>query len=250
MFDNIENLKLLSSSKGTTRDYNKIESKKNHSFIFRTAGVGAYITKEKTHVIREGEMAFLPKGASYEFKRTSEYPCEYLSIAFEGEVKDADIRVFPMENFTDKAYIISHFPTLWKFGTQSEKYKCYSLFYSIISYISSIENAEYSAKIKADIIEPAIKHLKENIFSPELKTDSLHRMCGISDTYFRRIFISKFGMTPKEYVIATRISHAMDIIESANVKSVTDLALSVGYTDPLYFSRAFKKKYGVSPSRI
>ncbi|MBQ7897912.1 MAG: helix-turn-helix transcriptional regulator [Clostridia bacterium] len=250
MFNNIENLKLLSSSNGITRDYNKIENKKNHSFIFRTVGEGVYITKNKTHVIREGEMAFLPRGSSYEFKRTSEVPCEYMSISFQGDIDGAEIRVFNMDNFTDNAYILNHFPTLLKLGSESEKYKCYSLFYSILSYISSIENAEYSAKIKADVIEPALKYLKENIFSPNLRIDSLHLMCGISDTYFRRIFVSKFGVPPKEYVIGARISHAMDIIESASFRGVTDLALSVGYTDPLYFSRAFKKKYGVSPSRI
>lgn len=248
MFDNIENLKLLSSSRGKTRDYNKIENKKYHSFIFRTVGTGTYTTSDKCYVINEGEMAFLPKGSSYEFKRISDVPCEYMSISFEGDITDSEIRVFPMDNFTDKAYIISHFPTLLKLGSQSDKYKCYSLFYSIISYVLSMENAEYSTKIKADIIEPALKYLKDNIFSPDLTTDSLHLMCGISDTYFRKIFISKFGVPPKEYIIRTRLSHAMDIIESANFRGIADLALSVGYTDPLYFSRAFKKKYGVSPS--
>ncbi len=248
MFDNIENLKLFSSYKGTIKDYLKVENRKNNSFVFRTAGTGIYTVGEKNYTIYEGQMSFLPKGSSYEFKRISENKCECMSISFEGDVDSTDIKIYSMDNFTNKGYIINHFTSLWKFGSQSDQYKCYSLFYDLLSYVTAIENAEYADKTKVRIIEPAVEYLKNHIFDPDLKTDMLHEMCGISDTYFRKIFMSKFRVSPKEYIIASRISHAMELIESGNFSSVADLALSVGYTDPLYFSRAFKKKYGVSPS--
>lgn len=248
MFENIENLKLISSYQGTTRDYIEVENKKYNSFVFRTAGTGIYTVGTKKHTIYEGQMAFLPKGASYEFKRISENKCEYMNIVFEGNVDSTDIKIYSMDNFTNKIYIINHFPSLWKFGSQSDKYKCYSLFYDLLSYVAAIENAEYANKTKVKIIEPAIEYLKNHIFDPGLKIDALHEMCGISDTYFRKIFMSNFRFSPKEYIIATRISHAMEIIENGSFSNVADLALSVGYTDPLYFSRAFKKKFGVSPS--
>ena len=58
------------------------------------------------------------------------------------------------------------------------------------------------------------------------------------------------GLNPKEYVVEKRLSHAKVIIESGEMDTVKQLALSVGYDDPLYFSKAFKMKYGVSPAKM
>lgn len=55
-------------------------------------------------------------------------------------------------------------------------------------------------------------------------------------------------MSPKEYVVTQRISHARFIIESGDFDSIAEVAQLVGYNDPLYFSKAFKKLYGISPS--
>ena len=57
-------------------------------------------------------------------------------------------------------------------------------------------------------------------------------------------------MSPKEYVLSKRISHAKSIIESGDFDTVKKVAAMVGYNDPLYFSKAFKKIYGFSPSDL
>lgn len=247
MFDNIENIKLVSCNQGTAKPYIKVENRKTNAFIFRTSGSGEYDFQGKYLTVNLGEMIFVPMGSSYEFRTVSAEECTYMNINFSGEVDSAKPTVYLMDNFSEAEHICSHFPSLWKFGNPSDKYKCYSMFYSILSYVSNAENLDYSYKKKFEIIEPAVSYLKTNIFNCGLKIDDLHLICGISDTYFRKIFYAKFGMMPSEYIIAKRISHAKSLIDSGFFESVTALAHSVGYSDPLYFSRAFKKKYGVSP---
>ena len=72
-------------------------------------------------------------------------------------------------------------------------------------------------------------------------------MCGVSDTYFRKIFIAKFGTSPKNYIIEERVLHAKSIIDSGDFTTVKELALAVGYKDALYFGKIFKKHFGMSP---
>ena len=55
-------------------------------------------------------------------------------------------------------------------------------------------------------------------------------------------------MTPQQYVSAQRIAHARAIIESGDYESLREISEAVGYTDALYFSKAFKKVYGFAPS--
>ena len=80
--------------------------------------------------------------------------------------------------------------------------------------------------------------------------DELHKLCGVSNAYFRRIFIARFGMSPKKYVVGKRLSYAKSIIDSGEFSTVKELALLVGYKDPLYFGKVFKKHYGASPINI
>ena len=72
----------------------------------------------------------------------------------------------------------------------------------------------------------------------------------MSDTYFRNIFAAHFGISPQAYVINKRLTQAKTIIENGDYDNLYDVALAVGYEDALYFSRVFKRKYGVAPSRV
>ena len=54
-------------------------------------------------------------------------------------------------------------------------------------------------------------------------------------------------MTPLQYILSLRISNAQSLLETTKY-NVTEIASIVGYENPLYFSRIFKKQVGLSPS--
>ena len=62
MFEHIENLKLLSVSRGTSRKRTHVENKKNHSFVYRPTGAGIFVTQNHSYLVQEGDMIFLPAG--------------------------------------------------------------------------------------------------------------------------------------------------------------------------------------------
>lgn len=248
MFDNMENLTLISSHSGVSKRYTKVLNRKTHVFLFRRTGTGKFVFVNQTLFSTPGNILFIPAGTSYEFYTASEEECTYSSIAFNADLNGTEPALFPLENFPDADYMINHFPNLWEIGNQSDRYKCISMFYNLIAYISNIEHQSYADRRKFDIIEPAVDYLKKHIFDKTLKTDTLHIQCGISDTYFRKIFVSRFGMTPQQYITAKRLSQAKSILDSASFDTISEISLSVGYKDPLYFSRIFKKKYGFPPS--
>ena len=129
-------------------------------------------------------------------------------------------------------------------------YECFSLFYGLLSYLCNVESQKHSGDEKFKIIDPAVAYIKENIYNPDLKVESLHRLCGISDTYFRKLFYLKFEKSPQNYIVSKRVSHARAIIGSGDFNNIKDIAASVGFKDPLYFSKVFKKFYGISPSQF
>jgi len=73
------------------------------------------------------------------------------------------------------------------------------------------------------------------------------RMCEMSPSRFCREFKAAFGVTFVEYVAVQRMLHAKRLLANPNMP-VSDVAVAVGFTDPSYFTRVFRKQEGVSPS--
>ena len=71
----------------------------------------------------------------------------------------------------------------------------------------------------------------------------------MSVSWFIRNFKEYTELTPTQYLLSLRISNAQTLLESTNY-NVTEIADIVGYDNPLYFSRIFKKQSGMSPSEF
>lgn len=245
-----DDIKIISSFKKMTKPYGKIESRATHGFIFRVKGSVEYFFNQKSVIVKEGEFVFLPQGSSYEYVSDKDPSNTYTSINFQGSVLETSIRKYDSKTFYGSDYICKSFTENWNFGTTADKYKCLSVIYDLMSHIYSNERMKDTERMKCDLIDPATEYLKSHLYDSNLKVEKLHRICGISDTYFRRIFTSVFHMTPQNYILTKRMAYAKSIIENGDYDTIKEVAEAVGYTDPLYFSKAFKKLYGVSPSNV
>ena len=88
------------------------------------------------------------------------------------------------------------------------------------------------------------KNYHKNI-SIEDFADSLH----MSVSWFIRNFKEYTGSTPAQYILTLRISNAQILLETTDY-NVTEISEIIGYDNPLYFSRIFKKQLGLSPSQF
>jgi AraC-like DNA-binding protein len=248
MLEHMEDLQIVSSFKSQTKPFGKKQGRPYHGFIFKIKGATEYYFEDRTVTLKEGEVIFLPRGAIYSYASVPSEKNLYMSINFQARIKDPMIRVYSLEYFHGATYLLENFSQLWKFGTSVDRYQCLSVFYDLLSYLARIEQEKDLNKEKHLIIEPALEYLKLHIYDSDFKLDKLHRLCGISGTYFRKLFEERFHVSPREYVISERLSHARSILESGDFDSIREVAEQVGYSDSLYFSKAFHRFYGCPPS--
>ena len=72
--------------------------------------------------------------------------------------------------------------------------------------------------------------------------------CGLSESQFRRVFITETGLHPKVYVDQYKMKHAAAQLVSRQL-TVLAAAAEVGYADPYHFSRRFKQVMGLPPEQ-
>lgn len=93
-------------------------------------------------------------------------------------------------------------------------------------------------------IDEALRYINNNL-SRELSVDALAARCYLSRYYFMRRFKESTGYTVHNYISQKRLSAAAEKLDCGS--SVTEAALSVGFSEYSAFLRAFKKMYGTTP---
>lgn len=95
-------------------------------------------------------------------------------------------------------------------------------------------------------MELALEYFNTN-YNKDLNIEDYAASRGMSVSWFIRTFKQYAGTTPMQYIVALRITNAQMLLETTNY-NVTEIGNFVGYDNPLYFSRIFKKQKGFSPS--
>lgn len=97
-------------------------------------------------------------------------------------------------------------------------------------------------------IDGAVRYFHENYHKP-ISIEEYAREHNMSVSWFIRNFKEYTSVTPAQYIVSLRISNAQTLLETTDY-NVNEISNIVGYDNPFYFSRIFKKQNGISPSEF
>ncbi len=80
-----------------------------------------------------------------------------------------------------------------------------------------------------------------------LGTEDLAKLCNLSLSSFKREFTKTFNDTPNNYITLQKLKRAKELLRITEM-AISEIAYGVGFNDPFYFTRIFKKKIGLSPT--
>ncbi len=101
-------------------------------------------------------------------------------------------------------------------------------------------------KQSASSVERAKSYIAER-YNKDISLDEVSREVDISPYYFSKLFKEETGENFIEYLTSIRINKAKQLITGSDM-SMKEICTEVGYSDPNYFSRIFKKNVGVTPT--
>ncbi len=187
---------------------------------------------------------YLPKGSTYQVKAIQNRGC--YAINFDADMGDVPfaVRLKNPERLRKRFRVAAE---QWHKRSPWARACTMGALYDAIFQVGQ-ELSEYATRQVRDKLQPALQLLEAGVTEAELSVAALAEACGVSQVYFRKVFRSCFGISPKEYMIQKRLEYARQLLESGQF-SIREVAELCGYTEPCQFSRAFAKHTGVAPSR-
>lgn len=119
--------------------------------------------------------------------------------------------------------------------------------YSMIAMLMENSSPETKQKnLQTDRVERAVRYIEEH-YSYPITVEDIAGYTGVCRSHLYRMFQRVLKKSPKDYVEEYRIRQACQLLGETGLP-ITTIAHSVGYEDNLYFSKAFKKNMGKTPS--
>ncbi len=221
------------------------------------SGKGHFEIRGKTYDLKKGDTFLIYPNMEACYRADEEEPWVYTWVGFAG---------------TDAFYLLNHtdfseeFPVLEQAEISGEIerkirqvyeakgntfYDAVSMtgaLYSMIAMLMENSSAEAKQKnLQTGRVEQAVRYIEEH-YSYPITIEDIAGYTGVCRSYLYRMFQKILKISPKDYVEEYRIRQACRLLRETDMP-ITAIAHSVGYEDNLYFSKAFKKCKGQTPSR-
>lgn len=96
------------------------------------------------------------------------------------------------------------------------------------------------------LVQQGLQIIKENLDNPEFKVETLTELLELSKIKCYRVFKECLDTSPSDLIIHLRMQKAENLLQNKSF-NIADVSYKCGYNDPKYFSKLFKKHFGVSP---
>lgn len=219
----------------------------SNELIFNISGRSEVLFNGKKMLCEPDTVRFLPKGEVRQYIVNRELGGQCIDIYFDTDIPISnEAFVLKATNNTAIKSLFKKIFSVWVGKNEGYYFECMSMAYKILS---ELQSQKYVPEQQYSYIKPAIRYIEKNFLSEKITVADLTAVCGISDSYLKKLFIKKFGVPPIKYIIQIKINYACDLLQTG-LYSLEQISELCGYESYYYFSRQFKSYIGISPTEF
>lgn len=215
-----------------------------------TSGFGYYSFMGQTYRLSAGDVFLSYPGTVISYSADERNPWEYYWVGFQGR----DVPILLEGAGVSKEKPVLHVAFGERLKTLLlqiyeargsgivDEVRMAGRLYELFSWLMEASGAERERK---GYVRRACEYIANN-FSRPVTVPEIAAYVGLSRSWLYREFQRELGVSPVQYLNRFRLQQACLLLENP-LLSIKAVSCSVGFEDPLYFSRAFKKQFGVSP---
>lgn len=211
--------------------------------IYCTSGNGQLIFDDRTLTYSENDVAVIPPYLPHSNKSSEGFTNLHINLSdaplalTEPLIVPADQNGFLRSAFSAAFYYYSS-------GSEPGEFLLPLYGQLIAAFLKTSQPAE----LRSDVVLQIENHILQHFQDCNYDLHAYLAALPFSTEYLTRLFKRETGMTPLQYLKNRRLENAASILAVMYGKgNISETARLCGFSDPLYFSRQFRKKYGVSP---
>lgn len=218
------------------------------------SGKGYYVVNGQTFSIEQGDTFLIYPNTVVRYFADRKDPWEYYWVGFDGP--DVKMLISKTDFTRDHPVVTTHHSEELKqlllaiyHSSGGEFYKHIAMVGSLYLFLSKL--IEYSKKPN-DPVDRSLEYTKKAIdyisdeYTNPISVRDVAKHLGVSRSHLYRIFMQNLSESPQSYLEKFRMKQSRVLLEQTPL-TIGEVANSVGYEDPLYFSKAFKRITGISP---
>ena len=251
-------IKVLSFKKEDKKNdfFGRIHAKNFYELRYVACGKGVLLTKDQKHSLKKGNIYLIDPEQLYHTYSDDNKFIEY-SIIF--QLADADnelARIFALRTVIlhDTPYECEvHIKSAENELTEHGRFyadKVISSIRSLLIYlVREIDKNAVSVSLPEAAKDDRYCIMVDAEFSSGLQTMTLKRLSsllGLSERQCQRFLMNNYGMSYSEKLLQARMIKAADYLAFTDI-DIQTIVEKVGYSENSYFSRIFKKYYGITP---
>lgn len=215
----------------------QVENRKFFGLSLCSGGQMTYTHNGRTFVSSPGHVTLLPMGQTYTLRCDRDgtfYVINFICDQFDCPT----FAVLPVQNDAALISDYEYIRRLFVFGRS--RLKIHSLFYGMLDRLPARQDETLY------VLAPAMRCMEERIGDPALNNRVLADAAGVSEVYFRQLFVKYYGSTPRQYLLEVRMHKARQLLTEGTLK-VADVAAACGFSNAYHFCRSFRERTGQTP---
>ena len=227
-----------------------------HILLYCVEGSGYIHIGRKDYELKPNSYFIVPKGVPHRYGTSDSDPWSIYWIHFSGDdsnilysryTRDAEpeVLVIPYDEGRNKLFDLIFSMLENNYSTRNLEL----INIKLLEYLSSFIYHEemYPSYYTEDTINNSIEFMKKNL-GHTYNIKELADMLGYSVSHYSALFKKKTGFSPIHYYIQLKIQKSCQYLYFTNM-NIKEICNKIGFDDPYYFSRMFKKMMGSSPAK-
>ncbi len=226
------------------------------------SGKGAFSLNGKCYNLQAGDVFLIEPEQLIRYESDLLEPWCYRWVAFQGKAADKLVRKAGFAEQTpiqtlrrpNKAYAL--FKQLY-FALRCVEHiaelKSTGLLQLLLAYFSEQNNfgvqiGQGSKATKDEQLQQQIIHYLSSQYTEPVSIEQMAEAIGYNRAYLSRIFKKQTGVSPISFLLQFRLDKAKLLLREKQDLTIEQISASVGIQDALYFSKQFRKAFGLSPT--
>lgn len=218
-------------------------------------GKGTYTVNNETYHLKSGDCFLVYPNTEIAYCADKDFPWEYAWVGFTGSDAPMILRatdfsktspcIFSLERGEEIKKQLLHIYDARGNEFQHAVEMTGRLYTALAILMHS--SSQGSRKTSTNTyVQKSIEYISSNYAYP-ITVEDIASYVGLSRSQLFRSFQTVLSISPKEYLTDFRIKQSCYLLEHSNL-SITAIANSIGFDNSLYFSKAFHKAKGMSPT--